>query len=150
MTHSAVQPRRLGIIGSIVGLLALMAAVLPHWVLPVMFPPPPVDQVIVDVGHRLKDRLIARAKGVEYQAPARERSLGDRLSGGFSIAATSLGVLAIIFAVVSLFFREDRLLAGVSAALGVSAIAMEISFIVIGALIVIAIIYAVMDHISLF
>jgi len=59
-------------------------------------------------------------------------------------------VLAIVLAVVSLFFREDKLLAGVSAALGVSTIAMEISYIVIGALIVIAIIYAVMDHISLF
>jgi len=59
-------------------------------------------------------------------------------------------VLAIVLAVVSRFFREDKLLAGVSAALGVSTIAMEISYIVIGALIVIAIIYAVMDHISLF
>jgi hypothetical protein len=150
MTSSAVQPRRLGIIGSIVGLVALMAAVLPHWVLPMMFPPQPVDQVIVDVGHRLKDRLIARAKSVEYQAPARERSLGDRLSDGFSIAATSLGVLAIILAVFSLFFREEKLLAGVSATLGVFAIAVEISFVVIGVLIVIATIYVVMDHISLF
>ena len=150
MTSSAVQLRRLGIIGSIVGLLALMAAVLPHWVLPVMFPPKPVDQVIVDVGHRLKARLIARAKGVEYQAPARERSFGDRLGDGFSIAATSLGVLAIILAIFSLFFREEKLLAGVSATLGVFAIALEISFVVIGALIVIAIIYAVMDHMSLF
>ena len=59
-------------------------------------------------------------------------------------------MLAIVLAVVSLFFREDKLLAGVSAALGVSTIAMEISYIVIGALIVIAIIYMVMDHISLF
>ena len=150
MTSSAVQPRRLGIIGSIIGLLALMAAVLPHWVLPVMFPPQPLDQVIVDVGHRLKDRLVARAKGVEYRAPARERSLGDRLSDGFSIAATSLGVLAIILAVFSLFFREEKVLAGVSATLGVFAIAVEISFVVIGVLIVIAIIYVVMYHISLF
>jgi len=150
MTSSAAPPRQLGIIGSIFGLLALMAAVLPHWVVPVMFPPKPVDQVIVDVGHRLKDRLIARVKGVEYHAPARERSLGDRLMDGFSIAATSLGMIAIILAVFSLFFREERLLAGVSATLGVFAIALEISFVVIGVLIVIAIIYAVMDHISLF
>ncbi len=55
-----------------------------------------------------------------------------------------------MLAVVSLFFREEKLLAGVSATLGVFAIALEISFVVIGVLIVLAIIYVVMDHISLF
>jgi hypothetical protein len=68
-SSSAVPSRRLGIIGSIVGVLALMAAVLPHWVVPIVFPPPPADQVIVDTGHRIKDRVIARVKGVEYQVP---------------------------------------------------------------------------------
>jgi hypothetical protein len=130
-------------IGSIVGLLALIAAVLPHWVVPVLYPPPPIDQVLVDTGHRLKERLIARAKGVEYQAPRREKSIGDRLSDGFSIAAVSLGLLAIAMAIVSLFFREERLIAGVSATLGVAAIAVEVSFLVLGVLILIAIIYAV-------
>jgi hypothetical protein len=42
-------------IGSIVGRLALIAAVLPHWVLPALHPPPPADRVIVDTGHRLKE-----------------------------------------------------------------------------------------------
>jgi len=143
MTNSAPQSRRLGMIGSIVGLLALIAAVLPHWVVPVLYPPPPIDQVLVDTGHRLKERLIARAKGVEYQAPRREKSIGDRLSDGFSIAAVSLGLLAIAMAIVSLFFREERLIAGVSATLGVAAIAVEVSFLVLGVLILIAIIYAV-------
>jgi hypothetical protein len=150
MSASAPQPRRLGMIGSIVGMLALIAAVLPHWVLPAMFPPPPIDQVIVETGHRVKERLIAHAKGVEYQAPRQEKLLGDRLSGGFSTTAVSLGLLAIVMAVVSLFFREEKLLAGVSATLGVAAIAVEVSFIVLGALILIAIVYAVMDHIDLF
>jgi hypothetical protein len=143
MTNSTPQSRRLGMIGSIVGLLALIAAVLPHWVVPVLYPPPPIDQVLVDTGHRLKERLIARAKGVEYQAPRREKSIGDRLSDGFSIAAVSLGLLAIAMAIVSLFFREERLIAGVSATLGVAAIAVEVSFLVLGVLILIAIIYAV-------
>jgi hypothetical protein len=55
--------------GSIVGLFALITAVLPHWVLPAVFPPPSLDQVIVETGHRLKERLIARAKGIEYEKP---------------------------------------------------------------------------------
>ncbi|MBI5265379.1 MAG: hypothetical protein HY852_26600 [Bradyrhizobium sp.] len=150
MTSSVLPSRRLGTIGSIVGLLALVAAVLPHWVLPVMFPPPPVDQVIVDTGHRVKERLVARAKGVEYQAPRPEKSLGHRWSDGLSIAALSLGLLAITLAVVSRIFHEEKLLAGVSAVLGVGAIAFEFSFILIGALILIAIIYAVLQFIDLF
>ena len=56
MTSSALPSRRFGTIGSIIGLLALIAAVLPHWIMPMIFPPPPVDQVIVETGHRLKDR----------------------------------------------------------------------------------------------
>ena len=150
MTNVAVQPRRLGMIGSLVGLLALIAAILPHWVLPVVFPPPPVDQVIVETGQRVKERIVARMKGVEYQAPRQEKSLGDRLSQGSSIAALSLGLLAILLAVFSLFFREEKQLAGVSATLGFFAIAVEISFFVIGVLILIAIIYAVMNYIDLF
>jgi hypothetical protein len=150
MTSSALPSRRLGIIGSIVGLLALIAAVLPHWVLPALYPPPPTDQVIVDTGHRLKERLIARAKGVEYQAPRQEKSAGDRLSGNLSTAAVSLGLLAIVMAVLALVFREEKLLAGVSATLGITAIAVEISFFVLGVLFVIAIIYAVTQIIDLF
>ena len=150
MTASAAQSRRLGMIGSIAGLLALIAAVLPHWVLPVVYPPQPIDQVIVETGKKVKDRIVAHMKRAEYQAPPHERSMGDRWGDGLSIAAVSLGLLAITLAVASLFFREEKLFAGVSATLGIFAIAVEISIVAIGALIVIAIIYAVMDQIGLF
>jgi hypothetical protein len=146
MTSIATASPRLGMIGSIVGLLALIAAVLPLWVVPIMFPPEPINQVIVDIGHSVKERLVARAKGVEYQAPRREKSTADRLSQGFSTAAVALGLLAIVFAVFSQIFREEKLLAGISATLGVFAIAVEISFIVIGALVLIAIVHAVTNY----
>jgi hypothetical protein len=149
-TSSAVPSRRLGIIGSIVGVLALMAAVLPHWVVPMVFPPPPADQVIVDTGHRIKDRVIARVKGVEYQAPRIEKSAGRSWSETASVTAISLGLLAILLSVLSLISREERLLAGVAAILGTGAIAIEISFVMIGALILIAILYVVGNIIGLF
>jgi hypothetical protein len=149
-TSSALPSRRLGIIGSIVGVLALMAAVLPHWVVPMVFPPPPADQVIVDTGHRIKDRVIARVKGVEYQAPRIEKSAGRSWSETASATAISLGLLAILLSVLALIFREERLLAGVAATLGTGAIAVEISFVVIGALILIAILYVVANIIGLF
>ncbi|MBR0873073.1 hypothetical protein JQ633_22135 [Bradyrhizobium tropiciagri] len=150
MTASVAQNRRLGIIGSIVGLLALMAAVLPQWVIPMVAPPPPVDQVVVDTGSRVKDRLVARLKGVEYQAPHREPSLGSRLHGNLSLAAISLGLLAIAFAVFSVIFREEKLLAGVSATLGVCAIAVEVSMFLIGILFILAILYIVSNMLSWF
>ena len=148
-TSSALPSRRLGIIGSIVGVLALMAAVLPHWVVPMIFPPPPADQVIVDSGHRIKDRVIARVKGVEYQAPKVEKSAGRSWSETASATAISLGLLAILLSVLALIFREERLLAAVAATLGTGAIAIEISFVMIGALILIAILYVVGNIIGL-
>jgi len=147
-TRSAPS-RRLGIIGSVVGVLALMAAVLPHWVVPILFPPPPADQVIVDTGHRIKDRVMARVKGVEYQAPKVEKSAGRNWSETASVTAISLGLLAILLSVLALIFREERLLAGVAATLGTGAIAIEISFVMIGALILIAILYVVGNIIGL-
>ncbi|WP_431205958.1 hypothetical protein ACQ86E_14610 [Bradyrhizobium betae] len=149
-TISTVPSRRLGIIGSIVGILALMAAVLPHWVVPIVFPPPPADQVIVDTGHRIRDRVIARVKGVEYQTPKVEKSAGRSWSETASVAAISLGLLAVLLSVLALIFREERLLAAVAATLGAGAIAIEISFVVIGALILIAILYVVGNIIGLF
>ena len=150
MTGSAWPARRFGTIGTIVGLLALIAAVMPHWIIPMIYPPPPVDQLIVDTGHRLKQRLIARVKGIEYQAPQREKSDAERWNERLAVGAVSFGLLAIAFAVCSLLFREEKLLAGVSAALGAGAIAFELAIVAIGALILIAIIYFVMNHLSLF
>ena len=150
MTSTVLPSRRFGIAGSIVGLLALIAAVLPHWILPMIYPSPPIDQVIVDTGHRLKQRLIARATGIEYHAPKREKSDAERWNEGLAIGAVSLGLLAIAFAVCSILFREERLLAGVSAALGAGAIAFELAVVALGAVILIAIVYLVMDHLSLF
>lgn len=149
-TSSAAPSRRLGIIGSIVGVLALMAAVLPHWVVPIVFPPPPADKVIVDTGHRIKDRIVAKVKGVEYQAPKVEKSAGRSWSETASVTAISLGLLAILLSVLSLIFREEQLLAAVAATLGTGAIAIEISFIMMGALILIAILYVIGNIIGLF
>ncbi len=117
-----------------------------------IFPPPPADQVIVDTGHRIKDRVIARVKGVEYQAPKVEKSAGRSWSKTASVTAISLGpALAILFAVLSLIFREEKLPCRRGRSrLGTGAIAIEISFFVIGALILIAILYVVANIIGLF
>ncbi|CAL80124.1 conserved hypothetical protein [Bradyrhizobium sp. ORS 278] len=133
-----------------IGLFALMAAVLPHWVLPAIDPPPPIDKVIVDVGHRVKERLVARIRGVEYQAPVRERSWTDRLHQQLPIAAVSLGLLAIILGVVGQLRREERQVAAMATTLGGCAIAVQLSFMLMGVLIVLALLYLLGDFLALF
>ncbi len=74
---------------------------------------------------------------------------GSQISQAASTAAISFGLLAILFAVLALVFREEKLLAGVAAVLGTGAIAFEFSFFAIGALILIAILYVVGNIIGL-
>ena len=95
---------------------------------------------------------MARAKGLEVQpAVASEpRTLGDAWSQGLSIAAVSLGLLAIALALFSVIRREEKLLPGVAAALGIGAIALQVMWIVIDAVLMIMIVYAVLDHLGVF
>jgi hypothetical protein len=101
--------------------LALIAAVLPHWVLPAV-------------------------------VPAARQETGSEVSGldgwkqRFSIAAISLALLAITLAVFSILRREEKLYAGVAAALSASAIAFQLIILLAGALLAIAVLYAVLKQ----
>jgi hypothetical protein len=120
----------LGIIGTIFGCLAIVAAVLPTWVLPVVLPPEPVDKVVVDTAQKIKDRVAARVKGVEFKEPERSLDWYKILA----IAAVSLGVLALIFGAVSFVAHEPWRYAGAAATLGAGAIVFQFSLLVAGAL----------------
>jgi hypothetical protein len=104
MMNAATRSARLGITGVVVGVLALVAAVLPHWVLPAVFPAKPLDQVIVDTAQRIKDRL---KRGDTPTMPV-QRSQSQIWSQALSIAAVSLGLLAIALAVFSTMRGEER------------------------------------------
>jgi hypothetical protein len=135
------QSRRLGTIGSIVGLLALLASALTQ-VLPVIFPPEPYDHVIDETGPRGKDHLIFRAKRLEIRPreASEQRTVGYTWNQGLSTVAVSLGLLAIALAVFSVVLREEKLLAGIAAALGIAAIAVQVYWILIGVVILIVIV----------
>jgi hypothetical protein len=96
--------------------------------------------------------VIARAKGLEVQptVASEQRTGGDAWSQGLSIAAVSLGLLAIALALLSVIRREEKLLPGVAAALGIGAIAFQVMWIVIGAVVMIMIVYAVLNHLDVF
>jgi hypothetical protein len=102
-----------------------------------------------DTGSRT---AFARAKGLEVQptVASEQRTVGDAWSQGLSIAAVSLGLLAVALALFSVIRREEKLLPGVAAALGIGAITFQVMWIVIGAVVMIMIIYAVLDHLDVF
>lgn len=62
----------------------------------------------------------------------------------------SLGLLAIILGVIGQLRREERHIAAMATTLGGCAIAVQLSFVLMGILIVMAIIYFVGDFLALF
>jgi hypothetical protein len=148
-TANVTKPRTLGVAGCIAGLLALFVALLPQWILPAILPVKPVDQIVVEVGQGIKERIAAKAKGIIFHKTQQKSALAA-WSQMASIAAVTLGLLAIAFAVFSILRREERLPAGMAAVLGIGAILAQITLMVIGALIMILIVYAVLDHIDIF
>ncbi len=144
MTASIRRPW-FGLSATLFGCLAVLAAVLPLWVLPVLLPPEPLDKVIVSTAEKVKARIAAKAKGVAYQEPARRTDW----FGVLAAAAATFGALAIVLAAVSAVAREPRRFAAVAAALGVGALLFQLSVAVATALIVCVLILAVLSALGI-
>ena len=129
MTASIRRPW-FGRSATLLGCLAVLAAVLPLWVLPVLQPPEPLDKVIVSTAEKVKARIAAHAKGVAYQEPARHTDWYRVLAA----AAATFGAMAIVLAAVSAVAREPRRFAVVAAALGVGALLFQLILAVLSAL----------------
>jgi hypothetical protein len=150
-TSLQARPRGFGVAGSLIGLLALIAVAIPQWVLPVVLPAAPAQHDAVDAGHSLKERIMAKLKGTALKkdsAPKMEEAESgqEEWRRVFQAAAVSLGLLAIVLAVFSLIRREERLYAGVAAALGIGAIALQAAILVAGAAVTILILYLVLKQ----
>ncbi|UJB64605.1 hypothetical protein YS110_07525 [Acidovorax sp. YS12] len=144
MTASIRRPW-FGLSATLFGCLAVLAAVLPLWVLPVLLPPEPLDKVIVSTAEKVKARIAAKAKGVAYQEPARRTDWYSVLAA----AAATFGALAIVLAAVSAVAREPRRFAAVAAALGVGALLFQLSVAVATALIVCVLVLAVLSALGI-
>jgi hypothetical protein len=144
-TSLQARPRGLGVAGSLIGLLALIAVAIPQWVLPAVPPAEPAQTAAVNTGHSLKERIMAKLKRV---TPKKEEKRPEREDWRrlFSAGAVSLAVLAIILAVLSLIRREEKLYAGVAAALGGGAIALQAAILVAGAAATVLILYLVLNQ----
>jgi hypothetical protein len=131
--------------GSIIGLLALIAAVLPQRILPAVLPAAPAGQIAVETSHSLKERIAAKLKSVigKKQETKIELSDLDFWKQRFSIAAVSLALLTIALAAFSIFRGEEKIYAGAAAALGAGAIVLQLTILLAGAAVTIIVFYAV-------
>jgi hypothetical protein len=143
---NAVPKRHwLGITGTILGCLAVVAAVLPLWVLPVLVPPEPVDKVVVDTAQKIKDRIAAKLKGTEYKEADRKLDWYQILA----IVAVSLGVMALILGAVSFVAHEPWRYAGAAGALGAGAILFQFSILVAGAILGILLLFVILSALNI-
>jgi hypothetical protein len=129
----AVRPsRRLGIIGSAVGLLALLVSSLTY-LLPESVLYRPVTQVTEAAVNKDSEHVILRIKRLEIKSreTTEQRPTGTTWEQAISTVAVSLALLAIAFAVFAVIFREEKLLAGVAVVLGGAAIAVQVWWVVI-------------------
>jgi hypothetical protein len=132
------QSRRLGIIGSIVGLLALLISAFTQ-LSPTLSVSEPARHTTEAAGPTDKGRWSFRINRFEIRSheASEPRTAGttstasDDWNQGLPTAAVALGLLAIVFAVFSVITREEKLLAGIAAVLGCTAIAVQIYWIVI-------------------
>jgi hypothetical protein len=130
---NTVRPsRRLGIIGSVVGLVALVVSALTQ-LLPAAHLAESVGQATEQAGPNGQHHLIFRTQRLEIKSreASEQRTTGTTWNEILSTAAASLGLLAIALAVFAVILREEKLLAGIAAVLGVAAIAVQVWWVLI-------------------
>ena len=141
------QSRRLGAIGSIVGLLALLVSSLTYLLPADFFAGPVVSRPTVETGQKLRDHLTFRPKGVEFtsRAASEPRTAAEVWNERITTTAVALGLLAIVFAVVSVILREEKLLAGIAAVLGITAIGVQLFWVMVALFLVMAVASALLS-----
>lgn len=128
---------RLGIAGFALALLALLAAVLQPTVRDALRPSPkPVDQAIVEVGGRLKDRLVAKFRRDKDVPPTPTAASGpdaaSRVVRLYPVGVATLSVAAIGIGAAGLIRRGDARMNGLTIAIALLALAFEQIMVAIG------------------
>jgi len=131
---------RFGVIGLVVALFALVAAVLSPWIVGALEPEAkPIDQIAVDAAIRIKDRLAAKIKGEEFVAPPPEEKQFD-FGKWFPAGTITLGVFAICCGTIGFVRHEDLRMNGSAVTIGLAAIVFQYFLLIAAALIVILLI----------
>lgn len=144
-TGIEARPRSFGVAGSLAGLLALIAVLLPPLLVPMFAAAPQTEIAAPGKSHSLKERVLEKLK----LAPAQKQVPKPALGGWaqyFPPAAIALALFAIALAVGAVIRREEKIYAGVAAALGIGALAFQLAILFAGAAIAILVLYVVLNQ----
>ena len=135
--QATTKAHRFGLIGTLIGLLALGAAIF-HFFFGPIEAPPPLEAVVAETTANLKNALTATLEGKEYVAPARETKRGlDKLVDNGVIV---LDFIAVAFGVIGFVQREEWRASLMALTLGSGAIAFQFAVVVVGAILAIMLI----------
>ncbi len=140
--NSDKKERRLGMYGTIIGLIALGVAIL-HFTLGPIEEPEPVESFVADTAVKLKEAIKAKVQGKEYSPPIIESSPdADEM---LYISIMVAGFIAIALGVFGFIQKEEWRPSGMALALGASAIAFQVAIAIVGAILAFIIIAALIS-----
>lgn len=148
MTNKDAQSHKRTIsgIGAFLGLIALTAAFLSPQIAKAIDPPSkPLEQIVVDSASRIVDAAKAKAAGQEY---TRNTPIQKRPSRFIYPIVICLGMFAAGLGITGLLRSEDRTLASGAVALGIGAAVVQFSLMILGAILILFLIFAVISFIS--
>ncbi|WP_068141289.1 hypothetical protein [Roseimaritima ulvae] len=127
-SQDARSPSKRSIVGGIglaFALLGLVAAIMSPWIIDVLEPGrKPIDEAAVEVATKIKDRLIAKAKGDEYIPPV-ETETGFDIGKWYPAGTIALGLCGICFGIGGFCRHEDLRITGSSVTVGLAAIVFQ-------------------------
>lgn len=135
----------LGLIGLVIGITALGAALFHFWAGPIN-ESPPLEEVVADKAVKIRDSVVARLKGEEPATTTKSRVWdADRI---VDISTVAGGFLAIVLGAVAFIRREDLRISGSAVAFGGGAIAFQFAAIAVGAIVFAILIAAVLSKLD--
>lgn len=145
MTDNTVKTSGFGVFSVILGFLAF-AAVVGHFFVGPIDPPPPIEISIADKAADIRDATVAALKGEEYEARSSSppRTMDDYLTYSF----LTLAVLAILMAVIGFIKHESLRPSIAGAALGGLAITFQFAIVLFMTLLFVLLLSAVIDQLD--
>ena len=144
--EDAKKPRAFGVMGTVLGLIALIVTVL-HFYLGPIAEPEPVESFIAEKTVTIKNAISAKLKGEEYTAPAPAADIDpdvivDRGAMITALIALSLGVFGFLR-------KEEYLPSGLALGLGGATVVFSVSIAIAGIIVAVIIIAAIVGALGL-
>ncbi len=138
-------PATWSVFGLVIGFIALVAAVMSPWIMDSISPPTKtIDEVAVDVAVNIKDRLVAKAKGQEFVAKAKDDKTPN-LGRWYPPTTIGIGLLGMCLGVVGFVRHESTRMSASAVTVGLAAILFQYFLLLAAAIILILLIGVILN-----